>query len=291
MRKSRGAVPLLALVMVGAAALFAIRLLPWGTGSRPSPAGGNLPQSPPRSAEDGYVLAFDESFVPQLASRDDLGISVVLAVDVSGSMSGSPAGGGSPKYMQAATAFSQVVDVLERLVRDSPKDQVLKVGVLKFNAEATPVMPLTELDATGLRKLRALVRDPDTFYPGGNTAIGGALERSVEWLAQSGTILRSAIIVTDGENTAGIKPSWVLSAVYGNRNSASTEEYPVVTNSTLVSFIGFDVDAGKFTPLEKYGARVTAAADQAQLASVLSNLLEADITKLEAPTLGGDAAP
>lgn len=247
-------------------------------GSGPAPAA--LPAA--RPSEDSYALAFGEDFKPALASRDDLGISVVLAVDVSGSMSSAPATGGRPKYVQAAQAFSQVVDVLERLVRDSPPGQVLKVGVLKFNEEVHPVLPLTELDESGLALLRGLVQNPATFTPRGSTAIGLAIEKSVELLAQSGTILRSAIIVTDGENKTGVDPSWALSAVYNNRNTAATAEFPVATGSTLVSFIGFDVAAGRFKPLEKYGARVTSAADQEELAAVLSNLLEADITKLEA---------
>ncbi len=277
MRKSSGA------VLVGAAIAG---MLIWST-IQALPRGTAPFVRTNKATEDSYSLSFGDSFVPQLASRDDLGISVVLAVDVSGSMSNPPASGGRPKYIQAAKALSQVVDVLERLVRDSPNGQILKVGVLKFNADVMPVMPLTELDASGLQRLRALVLDSTTFNPDGSTAIGDALAEGVEWLSQSGTILRSVIVVTDGENMTGAEPSWVLSAVYNNRNNANTPDYPVTTGSTLTTFIGFDVNTGQFQSLEKYGARITAAADQAQLASVLSNLLEADITKLEAPSLDG----
>lgn len=247
--------------------------------------------APAAETEDTYALRFGEGFLPQYASRDDLGISVVLAVDSSGSMADVPAAGGGPKYRQAAEAFGQVVDVLERLTRDSPEGQVIKAGVLVFNSEVREVMPLTTLDSGGLARLRSLVRDPATFRPGGQTAIGAALERGVEWLAQSGTILRSVIVVTDGENTTGVAPAWVLSAVYNNRNTASAPDLPVFTNSTLVSFIGFDIDAGRFRALERYGARITSASDQAQLAAVLSNLLEADIRKLESSGPDGSAKP
>jgi hypothetical protein len=234
----------------------------------------------------GYVLQFGEDFKSLLASRDDLGVSVVIAVDVSGSMASIPAAGGKPKYVQAAAALMRVVDVLERLSRDSPPGQVLKAGLLVFNEDVRPVMSLTELDGAGIAKLRALAEDPWNFKPDGSTAIGAALERSVEWLSQSGTILRSAIVVTDGENMTGPAPAAVLAAVRADRNSASTAEIPVATNSILVSFIGFDIDAGRFAAIEREGARVLAAADQAELAEVLSSVLEADIGRLEAPALG-----
>jgi len=113
------------------------------------------------------------------------------------------------------------------------------------------------------------------------------LEEGVKMLSQSGTILRSLIIVTDGENTEGVEPPQVLSAIYANKNDKSTQDFPVSTNSTLISFIGFDVDSGYFDSFKSYGARVTSASNQAQLAASLSTLLEADITKLEAPELGG----
>jgi hypothetical protein len=280
-QKKNAVAAFVALIAVGVVAAILVPMR-FGVGGGGAPAAAE-------PTESTYAIAFGKDFLPQLASRDDLGISVVLAVDVSGSMSEPPASGGPPKYFQAAEAFARVVDVLERIARESPAGQSLKVGVLKFNEAVTPVLPLTDLDEAGIERLRGIVQDPTTFNPEGSTAIGLALETSVEWLSQSGTILRSAIVVTDGDNKTGVDPAWVLSAVYNNRNSASGSAWPVLTSSTLVSFIGFDIDAGRFAPLEKYGARVTAAADQAQLATALSDLLEADITKLESSDLGGGA--
>jgi hypothetical protein len=239
-----------------------------------------------KGTEDSYVLKFGADFKPQQASRDDLGISVVLAIDCSGSMSDAPKTGGVAKYVQASTALERVVEVLGHLVKEAPKGQVLKVGILKFNDTVSEVMPLAIMDAAGIAKLDALVRDPSNFAPGGSTAIGMAVEQGVERLSQSGTILRSLIVVTDGQNMEGVAPAWALSAVYNNRNSASTPDFPVLTGSTLVSFIGFDIDSGVFQPLSRYGARIMSATNQSQLAEALSGLLEADVTKLEAPALG-----
>jgi len=238
--------------------------------------------------KEAYSLSFGEDFKASLASRDDLGISVVIAVDVSGSMADAPASGGGPKYIQAAAALAEVERVLERLVKTAPPDQVLKVGILKFNESVKSVLPLAPLDAAGIRALEAAAMESRNFSPGGKTAIGAAIERGAEWLAQSGTILRSLVIITDGENTEGVEPGVVLEALYANRNSASREDFPVSTSSTLLSFVGFDIASDYFQRFASLGARVTSAADREQLASVLSSILEADITRLEAPSLGNE---
>jgi hypothetical protein len=238
------------------------------------------------ASESDYSLDFGPDFKPSLAARDDLGISLVIAIDTSNSMIAPPKSGGAPKYRQASAALLSVVDFLERVSRESPRDQVLKVGVLSFDEQVREVMPLTRMDARGLASLRTIVGDPENFHPDNSTAIGEAMSRGVRVLSQSGTILKSLIIVTDGQNMQGADPSWVLSAVYGNRNSAGKSDAPVITSSTLMTLIGFDINMGFFAPYEKYGARIASATDQTQLAAVLSASLEADITKLEAPSLG-----
>jgi len=275
----RAGLPLVAVIAALAAAYFLYAALAPGLGAART-----------KASEASYRLEFSPDFKPLLASRDDLGISVVIAVDVSGSMADPPASGGKPKYLQAASALGRVVDTLERIAASAPEGQAIKVGLLKFNKDVSPLLPLTLLDRQGIARLRGILASPVALSPGGSTAIGDALGRAAEWLSQSGTILRSAIVITDGENVEGADPSWVLSAIYGNRNSASTPDYPVATNSILVSFIGFDIDAGRFAPLAAYGARVTSAEDQAELVRVLGRLLEADITRLEAPGLDSPGA-
>lgn len=266
-----------AVIFVAAFFIIAVAVCDEESSQDSAPVGG--------SSEQTYTLQFGESFQPGLALKDDLGISVVLAVDVSGSMSAPPAGGGAAKYQQATQALTQVLDVLERLTADS--GQVVRLGLLRFHSEVEPVLEVSTLSPANLAGIRRRVSDPRTWEPQGATAIGRAVEVGAEWLAQSGTILRSLIVVTDGENTEGVEPSWALSALYNNRNNKSSTDFPVSTSSTLVSFIGFDIGSGYFEPLGQYGARVTSASDQVQLARTLSNLLEADITKLEAPSLGG----
>ncbi|HUX41460.1 MAG TPA: vWA domain-containing protein [Rectinemataceae bacterium] len=233
---------------------------------------------------EGYTLQFGKDFRPGMNSVDDLGITIVLAIDVSGSMGDAPAQGGEAKYIQATRALRTIADYLDGL-RSRQKDLVLRAAVLSFSTGVKTIMPLTTLDADGIGKLREIADNPDNFSPEGNTAIGSALEAGTELLAESGTILRSLIVVTDGENNRDPDPVEVMDAIYANRNSASRPELPVSTSTELVSFIGFDTDAGYFQPFEEKGARVTSAGDQAGLERSLKDLLEADVTKLEAPGL------
>lgn len=237
-----------------------------------------------------YVLRFADDFDRGLSARDDLGISIVFAVDVSGSMEDPPAAGGEPKYVQAAAAIAQACDAIEEAIRKAPTGLVIKAGVLRFNEGVSVLLPLVRMDAEGLAALRAIGNDPGGLLPRGSTAIGSALERGTEALALSGTILRSLIVVTDGQSNTGPAPEAVLDAIYSDRNSASTAESPVYTNSTLASFIGFDVADGLFSGLEARGARVMSASDGDQLAATILGIIDADITKLEAGSPAKDGS-
>lgn len=226
-----------------------------------------------------YKLKMGTDFKPGLSYQDDLGISLVIALDVSGSMKDSPQSGGEGKYLQAAAALDRIVGVLDSLT--GPNAPMIKVALLRFSDEVETVFPLTELSPDVIAKLKALVQDPGNFEPGGKTAIGQALETGTALLAQSGTIMRSLIIISDGENTIGPEPARVMDAVQANRNDASTADYPVRTSSTLIRFVGFDMESGYFDQFAAYGARVSAAANGEQLSAELIGLLNADIKMLE----------
>lgn len=232
------------------------------------------------SAEDtGYRLQFGHDFNPGMNFVDDFGISVALIIDVSGSMKDPPQTGGAPKYIQAAQAMATVAGYLETLAQQQP-DLKIQVAVFTFNSRVIQLMPMTTLDHEGIRQLKAIAR-PESFLPEDKTAIGLAIEAGARVLAQSGTILNSLIVVTDGENTAGIEPVDAIDALYHDRNTASTEDLRVTTSSQLLSFIGFDIKSAQFQTFHEMGARVTSAANQGELESSLKTLLEADITKLE----------
>ena len=244
--------------------------------------GGQAPSSKspdPYAGTKGYILNFGTNFKTGMNSVDDFGISVVIAVDVSGSMGDSPRSGGEPKYKQAAKALVTVASYLENMTKQQ-KDLKIQVAILKFSSGVKTVLPITVLDAEGLTKLKTAI-DPNNFIPDGGTTIGYAIENGSEILAQSGTILNSLIVITDGESNGGPDPEDVMTAVYSDRNSATTMDVKVHTSSQLISFIGFDVNSPQFDSFHSLGARVMSADNQSELESSLKSLLEADITKLE----------
>lgn len=289
-RKNSGAVGFAVTILVAVVAVALIQRCPSAARTDvPARSGGSAKPAPAAKGSDrpfsgpGYVLNFSKDFNPGANAVDDLGLSVVIAVDVSGSMADAPASGGDPKYVQASRALSGIVTFLETLSKDkSMAGLELKVALVSFYEEVQVLYPLAKMDEKALSSLRALLSDPNVLKPGGKTAIGKTLETGAEILAGSGTVMKSLIVVSDGENTAGTEPGQVLRAINENRNSASTVDFPVYTRGILASFVGFDVDSDFFSPLSEEGARVTSAADQAGLKKALTDILVADISKLEA---------
>ena len=221
----------------------------------------------------GYVLQFGKDFKPGLNSVDDVGISVAIILDVSGSMGDPPRTGGDPKYLQASRAFATITSYLEGLTQRQ-KDLKVQVTLLKFSNGVDTVLPMTVLNAVGIEKLK-VASSPDNFHPDGGTAIGAALEAGSQALAQSGTIFNSLIIITDGENNVDPDPLEVMDAIYSNRNSATTGDFAVTTSTQLVSFVGFDVSSPQFGRFHDKGARISSADNQAELEQGLRSFLEA----------------
>ncbi len=264
--------------MLALAAGLLMVLMACGGGSAPSTQ-FSPSQNSPFQGTKGYILQFGDDFKPGMNAVDDLGISVVIAMDVSGSMRHAPRRGGEAKYIQATKALSTVADYLETL-SGRQKDLKIKVSILKFSTYVDVVLPLTTLDADGSAKLNAVI-SPGNFAPSSETAIGRAMEAGSKMLAQSGTIFNSLIVITDGENNVSPDPREVMKAIYSNRNTATTEDFKVITSTQLVSFVGFDVQSSQFSEFHELGARITSADSQTEIESGLQSFLEADITKLE----------
>lgn len=283
-RDSKGSAPV-AFVVIAVFALAMIFIFSDDEGESHVPgeiaASSEAPAPERPFSGEGYVLDFTEDFNPGLAGIDDLGISIVLAIDVSGSMADPPASGGSEKYLQASAALTSIVDFLERFSAAEGKGMLLKVALIRFDDDVDTPFGLTVMNKDSFTALRAVVADPGTFEPGGKTSLGLAIEWAAEILAQSGTIFKSTIVLSDGENTLGPEPADVLYGINNNRVDASTVDVPISTRGTLVSFVGFDIDSSAFADLAELGARVSTANNQAQLESALTTLLVADITRLE----------
>jgi len=116
------------------------------------------------------------------------GIDVVLAIDVSGSMS------------EAGFAGSTKIDAVKHVVHDflgGLKND--RVGIVIFSGEAVVLGPPT-LDYAASQKLVAPI---DTGTLAGGTAIGTGLATAINVLRDSDAKSRLVILLTDGENNSG----------------------------------------------------------------------------------------
>lgn len=234
----------------------------------------------PVSQKSGYQLRFSDEFNNGMNSINNMGISVVIAVDISGSMNDTPRSGSSEqKYIQATDALKSVVKYLADVHKKNP-NLLINVSLMKFSDDPTILFPMKMITDKSLNDLNSIC-EYDNFHPYAGTAIGKAMETCSEQLAQSGTILNSMIIITDGQNSVGQDPINVIDGIYSNNNNKCTKDLEVYTSTQIINFIGFDVDDSTFSELEKHGANVTSASNKDQLGKALKDLLEADITKLE----------
>jgi Ca-activated chloride channel family protein len=129
---------------------------------------------------------------PQTGQADSVlpgqGIDIALVLDLSSSMQSSSLGTGTRQEVAQR--------VLTEFVEGREED---RIGLVIFREETLVLSPLT-LDYDALAEL--LTRAPQVGLSDG-TAIGNGLAAAVDLLRESRARSRVAILLTDGENTAG----------------------------------------------------------------------------------------
>ena len=127
--------------------------------------------------------------------RDESGIDIVLAVDVSGSMAALDL---SKNRAQMMTRLDAVKKVIEDFIKKRPND---RIGMAVFGANTFVVSPIT-LNHDWL--LQNIERVDIGIIDGSSTAIGSAIATSVNRLrGLKDAKSRVIILLTDGENNAG----------------------------------------------------------------------------------------
>jgi Ca-activated chloride channel family protein len=116
------------------------------------------------------------------------GIDIVIALDVSGSMTETDL---VPNRLDAAKA------VIERFVRRRPHD---RIGLVVFGRDAYTHVPLTLDHGTFLRMLAELQIG---IIDGHGTAIGNGIGVALNRLRRSDAKSKVIIVLTDGDNNAG----------------------------------------------------------------------------------------
>ena len=223
-------------------------------------------ESEPR--EDRATRELDEQLAPreQVAQKD--GLAAAILIDVSGSMDESVAGLDGRKDKKIAIARRAALDLVAQFASyaaDHP-DEAVQLGLFEFSrrrgdADCRAVVPMGAPDRE--RAAAAIERlDADGGTPIGQAMITGKLA-----LDQTGLTRRHLLVVTDGENTDGVKPERVAAAI-GKRPE---------TERPAIYFVAFDVDAERFSPVRDAGGLVLSAADARELNNTLDSLLRGKI--------------
>lgn len=121
------------------------------------------------------------------------GRDLMLAVDLSGSMEEPDMMLGGRAVDRLTAAKAVLADFLDRRVSD-------RIGLIVFGQRAYAVSPLT-LDRESVRRQ---LRDAMVGMAGRETAIGDAIGLAVKRLRTQPAEHRVLILLTDGENTAGV---------------------------------------------------------------------------------------
>ena len=185
--------------------------------------------------------------------------TTVLAIDVSGSMQGSP--------------MDQVIRSVDRLLDGLRVED--RIGVIAFSSGATLVVEPVAVDAAGKRLVRSRV---SRLFAEGQTNLEAGLDLAAATIGQAqGPGRRGVILLSDGEPNQGASTSTALREVvrkYRPSTSFSALGYGVKHDEDILAAIG---DAGgggyEFVPDPATCARAFARAIGAQ-ADVVADAIE-----------------
>ncbi|HKJ53302.1 MAG TPA: VWA domain-containing protein [Gammaproteobacteria bacterium] len=139
-------------------------------------------------------------------SRTVSGRDLMLAVDVSGSMSENDMSIDS----SAATRLDVLKEVVGRFIERRRGD---RLGLILFGTRAYNYVPLTfDVDT-----LKQLLLDVSTGLAGRHTAIGDAIGVAIKAMRDSRSQHKVLVLVTDGSNTAGFENPVVAAAAAGQQ--------------------------------------------------------------------------
>ena len=219
-----------------------------------------------------FVAALTLGFLasPPVATAEE-GIALAIVYDTSGSMLEAVrdhAGQNTPKYIIANRALTAIIDRLQTVATNTAAGPApnIEAGlfVFKEGGTATAAVPFGPFDAAALRQwTKSFAR------PVGPTPLGEAVRVAGQSVLKSKLNHKHILVLTDGINTAGPDPAAVIPGLRGVATKS---------NATLeFHFVAFDVAAKVFEPVKKLGTTVVGAADELQLNTQLSFILEEKI--------------
>ncbi len=179
------------------------------------------------SADSPATGPVADKYVPEV--DEGLGASIAIVIDNSGSMEEEAEGDSRPKYIVAREALEAMIASTDSFVARQP-DYPINVGLYRFSSRVTEMVPVTRYDRAKLEVALNAMPEPD-----GGTAIGNAMDAAREGLYRAGTFRKYILVVTDGENTAGVSPRRIAREI-DRRSEGAVRMY----------FVAFDIDADRF---------------------------------------------
>jgi len=196
------------------------------------------------------------------------GLAAAIVIDVSGSMNDKVAGRDGQREEKIAIARRAALDLVAQFASyasDHPAEPV-QLGVFEFSRrrgdpDCRPVIPMGPPDR--VRAANAIA----SLTADGGTPIGQAMITAKLALDSTGLSRRHLLVVTDGENTDGIAPDRVATAI----NKRPDVERPALY------FVAFDVEASRFSSVRDAGGLILSAANATELNDTLDALLRGKI--------------
>jgi hypothetical protein len=202
--------------------------------------------------------------------KADEGVALAIVYDTSGSMNDAvmgKAGRGESKDIIARRALDSLVTQLAAFVTNAPAGATrsLETSVYVFSSTgAKELVPPSSFDVT-----RAANWSKEIPKPSGGTPLGNAAQAGARTVMNSKFNRRHVLILTDGLNTVGPAPEALLAPLMKQAEKDG--------KTFFAHFVAFDVAAKQFDPVKKLGATVLGAANEVQLNSQISFILEEKI--------------
>ena len=187
------------------------------------------------------------------------GTAVYLLMDISGSMDDSVPNAQGTSEKKIVIAKRAATDVCQQIAKYAAEDKsrVIKLGIASFSDTFKEIVPTDTVDAD--RAATAIA----ALHANGSTAIGDAVKKAQEALDATGLKHQHILIMTDGENTTGLKPLDVAFAI----NALPEDLRPTVY------VVAFDVNASVFSSVKDQGWQVFSAKDGKELSQNLDEVV------------------
>jgi len=219
----------------------------------------------------GWLLAIVISVsVAAFSAKADEGVALAIVYDTSGSMGDavmSKSGRGESKDIIARRALDALVKQLRDFVTNAPAGTTrsLETSVYVFSSNgARELVAPSPFDAA-----KAANWSKEIPKPGGGTPLGTAAQAGARSVMNSKFNRRHVLILTDGLNTVGPAPEALLQPLMKQAEKDG--------KTFFAHFVAFDVAAKQFDPVKKLGATVLGAANELQLNTQISFILEEKI--------------